>query len=153
MKLSNFRNYKEEIVIDFDNLTAFVGKNDIGKSSILEALDIFFNEGKGSVKLDKGDINKQSMREGNNEIRISLCFDELPDRIVIDATNETSLQTEYLVNSNNQLEAIKKYPNAGAAKVFIKRTIQPTRIAMTFFKKILNLEPSLINKPSNVLIE
>lgn len=120
MKLSNFRNYKEEIVIDFDNLTAFVGKNDIGKSSILEALDIFFNEGKGSVKLDKGDINKQSMREGNNEIRISLCFDELPDRIVIDATNETSLQTEYLVNSNNQLEVIKKYPNAGAAKVFIK---------------------------------
>ena len=26
---------------DFEDLTAFVGKNDIGKSTILEALDIF----------------------------------------------------------------------------------------------------------------
>ena len=42
--LKNFRSYKEEIRIDIDNLTAFVGKNDIGKSTILEALEIFFNE-------------------------------------------------------------------------------------------------------------
>lgn len=52
IKLKNFRSYKEEIKIDFCDLTAFVGKNDIGKSSILEALDIFFNEGKGAVKID-----------------------------------------------------------------------------------------------------
>ena len=29
-KITNFRGYKEETVIDFDNLTAFVGKNDVG---------------------------------------------------------------------------------------------------------------------------
>lgn len=42
VKLKNFRSYKDEVSIDFCDLTAFVGKNDIGKSSILEALDIFF---------------------------------------------------------------------------------------------------------------
>ncbi|HOM05985.1 MAG TPA: AAA family ATPase, partial [Candidatus Kapabacteria bacterium] len=43
LKLANFRAYKKETLFEFGNLTTFVGKNDIGKSSILEALDIFFN--------------------------------------------------------------------------------------------------------------
>lgn len=120
MKLNNFRGYKEEVIIDFCNLTAFVGKNDIGKSSILEALDIFFNEGKGTVKLDKDDINKHALTEGNNEIYISVCFEELPDEVIIDDTNETTLQSEFLLNTDGNLEIIKKYPNAASAKVFIK---------------------------------
>ena len=45
--LKNFRAYKDEVVIDFENLTTFVGKNDIGKSTVLEALDIFFNAADG----------------------------------------------------------------------------------------------------------
>lgn len=49
LKLKNFRSYKEEIVIDFGDLTTFVGKNDIGKSSILEALDIFLMMEKESL--------------------------------------------------------------------------------------------------------
>lgn len=46
VKIKNFRSYKDEISIEIGNLTAFVGKNDIGKSSLLEVLDFFFNEGK-----------------------------------------------------------------------------------------------------------
>ncbi len=118
MKLTNFRGYKEEILIDFCNLTAFVGKNDIGKSSILEALDIFFNDSKGCVKLDKDDISIDI--EGTREICISVCFNDLPANIIIDATNETTLLSEYMLNVNGLLEIIKKYPNAGSAKVFIK---------------------------------
>ena len=41
LRLKNFRGYYEETSIDFSHLTAFVGKNYMGKSSILEALDIF----------------------------------------------------------------------------------------------------------------
>lgn len=41
LKLKNFRSYKEEICIEFENLTTFIGKNDVGKSTILEALEIF----------------------------------------------------------------------------------------------------------------
>ena len=44
-KIKNFRGYRDEISVDIDNLTAFVGKNDIGKSTILEAMNIFFNGG------------------------------------------------------------------------------------------------------------
>jgi predicted ATP-dependent endonuclease of OLD family len=119
-KLKNFRGYKDEVEINFENLTAFVGKNDIGKSTVLEALDIFFNEGKGVVKFDKDDINKQAP-DDDNKVVFTAYFENLPTSIVIDSTNETTLQVEYLLNSDEQLEIIK-YPTAGATtdKVFIK---------------------------------
>ena len=44
--LKNFRGYYVETRITIDDLTALIGKNDVGKSTILEALDIFFNQSK-----------------------------------------------------------------------------------------------------------
>lgn len=129
LKIKNFRSYKNEVEIEFcDDLTAFVGKNDIGKSTILEALDIFFNEGKGAIKLDKDDFNKQTLNEEDNEIFIAVSFEDLPNSIIIDENNETTLQNEYLLNSRNQLEIIKKFSKAGLKeKVFIK-ALHPTNI-------------------------
>ncbi len=120
VRIRNFRGYQDEIQIEFDHLTAFVGKNDIGKTTILEALDIFFNDGKGIVKLDRDDINKQSLAEGDRDIIISACFDELPEKIIIDAASETSLAGEYLLNQEGQLEIEKRYVNAGSAKIFVR---------------------------------
>ncbi|MCQ2505838.1 MAG: ATP-binding protein [Lachnospiraceae bacterium] len=56
ISLVNFRGYQGPVKVLFDDLTAFVGKNDVGKSTVLEALDIFFNDSKGTVKFDAGDI-------------------------------------------------------------------------------------------------
>ena len=120
VKISNFRSYKEEVIINFNDLNVFVGKNDIGKSTILEALDIFFNENKGIIKLDKEDVNKKAKEEGNNEIIISVIFDDLPTISTIDTSNPTNLAEEYLLNEDGYLEVIKKYPNAGKEKVYIK---------------------------------
>lgn len=118
--LSNFRSYKEEVSIDFDDLNLFVGKNDIGKSTILEALDIFFNENKGVIKMDKDDVNKQAKKEGNAEVRIGVVFGSLPDELTIDTTNPTRLSDEHLLNQDGKLAIVKKYPNAGKEKVFVK---------------------------------
>ena len=96
IKIKNFRSYKDEVVIEFGDLTAFVGKNDIGKSTVLEALDIFFNDGKGVIKIDKDDVNKQALAEGDTETMISVCFEDLPANIIIDSTNQTTLEEEYL---------------------------------------------------------
>lgn len=125
LKLRNFRGYKTETIIDFEDLTAFVGKNDVGKSTVLEALDIFFNEGKGVVKIDKADINVHATVEGDVETIIAVVFSDLPDRIVIDSTVVTSLKEEYMLNADENLEVVKKYKNAGSPKVFI-RAMHPT---------------------------
>ncbi|MDF2849985.1 MAG: ATP/GTP-binding protein [Sphingobacterium multivorum] len=149
IKIKNFRSYKEETEINIDDLTVFVGKNDIGKSTILEALDIFFNDGKGngSIKLDREDINKSALNEGDNDIFITAIFSNLPTSITIDTTNPTTFEDEYLLNSEGRLEIIKKYPNAGAGKVFIKAN-HPTNPACsdlllkknTDYKKIIAKE-------------
>jgi len=120
VRIKNFRGYKDEVTVDFSDLTAFAGKNDVGKFTVLEALDIFFNDNKGAIKVVKNeDINKLALLEGDAEICISACFDDIPDRIVIDSANETALFSEYLLNRNGQLEIIKKYPNTNTAKVFV----------------------------------
>jgi predicted ATP-dependent endonuclease of OLD family len=54
LRIRNFRCYKKEIAFDFDDMTAFVGKNDVGKSTVMDALDIFLNEGAP----DKNDATK-----------------------------------------------------------------------------------------------
>lgn len=116
MKLKNFRSYQSEIEIDFENITAFVGKNDVGKSTILEALDIFLNG--GVIKLDKNDVNKQN-EENDKEIQISLMFENIPDSIILDETNPTNLKDEYLLNKDDKLEIIKKYQGS-SQRIFLK---------------------------------
>ncbi len=147
IKLENFRAYKEEITVDFNDLNVFVGKNDIGKSTILEALDIFFNENKGIVKIDNDDVNKKCKEEGNTEIKISVIFEALPDSLTIDSTNSTSLSDEYLLGSDGYLEVVKKYPNGGKEKVFIKAN-HPTNpnCADLLLKKIADLKKILTSE-------
>ena len=124
--VNRFRGYESRVLIDMEDLRVFVGKNDIGKSTILEALDYFFNEGRGCVKkLDKEDINKSCLAQGNDCIEIEVEFGDLPSKIVIDSTNETTLAEEYLLTRNGTLHVIKKYPGAGKEKVYI-RAFHPT---------------------------
>ncbi len=119
LKLKNFRGYRDLTEIKFNDLTVFVGKNDIGKSTILEALDIFFNDSKGAVKLEKTDVNVLESKLGNDETLIAVCFTELPDEIVIDSTVLTSLKAEYMLNKDDNLEIVKKYKNGGTPRLYI----------------------------------
>jgi predicted ATP-dependent endonuclease of OLD family len=146
IRIANFRSYQNEVTIYLDDLNVFVGKNDIGKSTVLEALDIFFNENKGVVKIDKDDVNKQSKNQGNTEIKISVVFSDLPDTLTIDTTNPTSLADEYLLTREGCLEIIKKYPNAGKEKIYIN-AYHPTNpdCAGLLLKKNADLKKMLTN--------
>lgn len=68
--------------------------------------------------MDKNDVNKKSVQEGDDEIVMKAEFDDLPDKIIVDVPIETSLKDEYLLNAEDRLCIIKKYPNGGKAKVF-----------------------------------
>lgn len=125
ISVNRFRGYADPVRVEIDDLCALVGRNDIGKSTVLEALDIFFNEGKGCVKIDKEDINKSCLAQGLDQIEISVEFTDLPPSIVVDATNTTTLEAEYLLTSDRTLHVIKRFPPSGREKVFIK-AIHPT---------------------------
>ena len=106
--LKNFRIFKEITTIDFDNLTVFIGKNDIGKSTILEAFEIFFNDKDARIKIDKDDLSKGA---DSSEILIGVVFEDLPKELIIDTTVETNLKEEYLLNKDGNLEIHKIYSN------------------------------------------
>jgi predicted ATP-dependent endonuclease of OLD family len=123
--IKNFRGYKDETTIAIDDLTVFVGKNDMGKSTILEALDIFFNGKNAIAKIEKDDVNAANRMNGECDIILGVTFSDLPLNIVLDDTNETTLSSEYLVNTDGRLEIIKLFPNGGSEKVFFN-ALHPT---------------------------
>jgi predicted ATPase len=108
VKLQNFRGYKNEVTIPFESLTVLIGRNDAGKSSILDALNIFFND---------ADVEREdSCVYGNaNDVRISCVFSELPNQIILDDQHPTTLEKEFLVRQDGQLEVCRVF-NCNAAK-------------------------------------
>lgn len=99
--LECFRCYQQPTTIDIDDLTVLVGRNDAGKSAILDALNVFF----GNSKPDADDRCKHANEDA--DIVITCEFDNLPQTIDIDAGNQTALQAEYLLTSMGRLR-IKK---------------------------------------------
>lgn len=107
LKLKNYRCYQPETIFHIDDLTAIIGKNDIGKSTLIEALDSFFND-----KIDQSDLSNNA---GGSQVEITCYFEEIPDEIILDTTTPTSPLDEGILNSENQLE-IKKVFTFGARK-------------------------------------
>lgn len=105
--IRNFRGYKEERIEFNGGMNLLIGRNDVGKSTIMDALEIFFN-GDGKGALVKADIEDCNVNATVKEMEISACFMLGDDeRISIDSSNTTNLKEEYLLNKDGLLE-IKK---------------------------------------------
>jgi len=104
VSIKNFRCYAEEISVNFQDLTTFVGKNDIGKSSVLEALEIFFNN--DTVAIEQSDANILSDQK---KVEITCEFSNPPKELTLDAGAETSLEAEYLLSANKTLKIRKVF--------------------------------------------
>ncbi|QQZ58969.1 ATP-binding protein [Paenibacillus sonchi] len=102
--IKNFRSYKDEIQIPIDDFTALIGKNDIGKSTILEAMEIFFNN-----KLIKLESTDACVHNTDKEVVIGCVFSDFPQEVILDSQSSTTLADEYLLNSQGELEIHKIY--------------------------------------------
>jgi putative ATP-dependent endonuclease of the OLD family len=105
LRLRNFRAYKEWEKLRFHSLTALVGRNDVGKSTIFDALAIFFEH--ESAKIEAGDRSVHNAAE--QDIEIACTFSDLPAELVIDESVSTTLADEYLLNGSGELEILKRY--------------------------------------------
>lgn len=102
--LKNFRGYNGEHRIDVSSgITALIGKNDAGKSTLLEALDIFY----GDSKPELSDLNIYAK---DREMVFGAVFSDLPKTVSVDTSATTSLPEEYLVNKDGDFEVVIKYP-------------------------------------------
>jgi len=109
LTVENFRGYLEPTTIRIDDFTSVIGRNDVGKSTLLEALDIFFNGGKPEP--DDANIDGRG-----KPTRLSCEFDQLPAEVIIDAQAPTTLKGEHLLNTQGVLEIVKEL-DLGAKRI------------------------------------
>ncbi len=107
--LENFRGYVNNTLI-LDNLTVIIGKNDVGKSTWLDALEIFFEEGK--PELMDANINA----DGKFSITVSFLP---PESLIIDATNPIDLTEEALLDEDGLITVKRTFKNGKIYKSYI----------------------------------
>lgn len=106
LHLKNFRGYKDALITFNDRMNVIIGKNDVGKSTILEALEIFFNS--EQIKIEP--IDRNVCCSPDEKIEMTCCFtlDESA-KTVVDASVPVRMDQEYLLNPDGQLEILKTW--------------------------------------------
>lgn len=107
VRLKNFRGYLDT-TFPINNLNVLIGKNDVGKSTVIDALDIYFND----ASIEASDFNVYAAHSETGSIEISCSFEIDPNEpITLDSSENTAttLGAEYLLNKENLLEISKKY--------------------------------------------
>lgn len=145
LRVKNFRGYDKETTLKVENLTALIGKNDAGKSTLLEALEIFFNN--KLIVLEREDL---SVNASDNNIEISCVFSDLPEKLVLDADSFTTLEQENLLNADNNLE-IKKVFQCTAAKPKPKTYIVCNHPSSDNFNDLLSLKQNELKRRAETL--
>jgi AAA15 family ATPase/GTPase len=126
VEIRNFRSLLN-VELDFDDLTAILGRNGGGKSSILKALDVFYNVSYLATPFD------YFGKDTNQEIKISVTYADLH-------ADELKEFDAYL--SNGKL-SVSKIINAGGAKYFgnsrqIPEFVEPRKLPAVDKRKHLN---------------
>ncbi len=146
--LKNFRCYADEVNVNLGDLTTFVGRNDIGKSSVLEALEIFFNN--SVVSIEQGDANVHS---GIEKVEITCEFTDFTDSLTLDAGAETSLADEYLLTDTGTLK-LKKVYDCGSKKPSVEIFVIANHPSTPGFQNLLELkEKDLQSKVKELKLE
>ncbi len=116
VRIRNFRCYRAEFSMSFDALTCIIAKNDAGKSTVLEALEAFFNA-------DKLDAEDRSIGAGNAApVEVTCVFKDLQSHLIVDTDATISPRGEYLLNADGQLEITKRFSGASpkCEEVYVK---------------------------------
>ncbi|POD15217.1 hypothetical protein BKM05_25585 [Pseudomonas avellanae] len=122
LKIKNFRSYQKQKEIIFGDMTALIGRNDVGKTTILDALGIFFGH-----KLCKFEPGDKCVYAGENEDVVITCtFDDLPNELVLDATSTTSLTEEYLLTAEGTLSLSRVFSKGKGAGVVVATCLHPS---------------------------
>jgi predicted ATP-dependent endonuclease of OLD family len=108
VRIENFRSFKDE-TIKFDDYTCFVGANGSGKSTVLNALNIFFRQNKDcTTDLSKLSIEDFHHKNTNDPIRITVTFSDLSQRAKEDLAHYVRLD-KLVVSSVAKFDAATNF--------------------------------------------
>jgi putative ATP-dependent endonuclease of OLD family len=146
--VENFRGYRDPTDLNIGTLTSVIGCNDVGKSSLLEALAIFFET--DGFKIDSQDLNVERRGE---LCTISCTFSHLPTQLVLDAQANTALATEYLLDSDGLLTIVKRYECSSKVKCNVfARAMHPTAVPVNELLLLKNAQLKAIVKDNGISV-
>ena len=143
VRLENFQGITSSAEVTIRDLTVLIGRNDVGKSTLLKALDLFLNgatpSGDSSNALTQSSI-----------IAIELAFLLAPIPIVIDEAIPTSFEAEGLLDEQGLLRLRREW-DTSASKPTAKTSIRRKTFGEEDF--LLAAERDLIKKCEKLKIE
>ena len=92
------------------SLATIVGQNDSGKSNILRALQLFFED----RKIEEDDVHIGASL--TDDVNLEVAFTSLPSKLELGEGVETTFQEEMLVDTNGDLRIQKIYPRVSLGK-------------------------------------
>jgi putative ATP-dependent endonuclease of OLD family len=118
IRINNYGPFTTLQEVKLGQLATLVGQNDVGKSNILRALQLFFD----GRKIEEDDIN---IAAGQSEcITLEVALTSLPKKIELEEGIETTFQEELLVDSNELLRIRKTYQRPNLTKYNITLLIR-----------------------------
>lgn len=114
ISIRNYRPFKVLEETRLGQLATIVGKNDVGKSSILGAIQLFFED---KPKIETEDIH--DMANPDEDVIIEIAFTDIPETIQIEDGVESTFQEEMLLDKKGYLRIRKTYPRNDPTKVKI----------------------------------
>jgi putative ATP-dependent endonuclease of OLD family len=139
LAIENFRSYKKE-TITFTNFNCFIGANSSGKSTVINALNLFFRENKNSqtnlLKLTEDDFHHKNT---DTPIKITVTFGDLSNEAKSDLAayirqNELTITAEATFDEITGFANVKQY---GQRKVISE--FSPWFVASKTGKKVSEL--------------
>ena len=121
--MENFRCYKQFTQVHLGDLTTLIGKNECGKSTVLDALQIFFDD-------TTPDCDDATTTGSKDKVTIACTFGDVLQSLVLDADYPTDLRSEHLLNEDGHLEIHKVYNCALKKPKLVDvyaRCVHPTR--------------------------
>ncbi|MFH1286975.1 MAG: AAA family ATPase [Candidatus Magasanikbacteria bacterium] len=112
IRIENFRSFlgttirDEAVVLNVRDLNIFSGANDSGKSNVLRALNLFFNDeiGKGKKFFHPNDLNINKRNAGNRVVKIKIDFD-----ISWDNNRDKFLPTKFSISKFYDVNGFRNY--------------------------------------------
>jgi len=101
--IKNYRPFKVLEEIRLGQLATLVGKNDAGKSSILRAIQMFFEEN----EIEPEDVHDKAT--SSEKVIIEIAFSSLPEKVEFEEGIETTFKEEMLLDQNGNLRIRKTY--------------------------------------------
>ncbi|MHB8068211.1 MAG: AAA family ATPase [Desulfobaccales bacterium] len=113
----NAKNYGPFAVLEevnFGNLATIIGQNDVGKSYVLKAMQLFFAK---TPKIQESDVHDYS--DPMDDVIVEITFSDLPEHIEIEEGILTTFLEEKLLDAEGLLRVRKIFPRVNLEKYSI----------------------------------